>query len=74
VLASRTVAKGLVLADVALFVLASVFNDHSNTSVDGILWWAAFAVFVMLIVFGTAVFVQFMRTRRTRPRRSRARP
>jgi hypothetical protein len=51
-----------------------VFNDHSNTSVDGILWWGAFAVFVLLFVFGTAVFVQFMRTRRTRPRRSRARP
>jgi hypothetical protein len=73
VFAIRQVAAGVFLTDVALFVLASVFNDHSNTSIDGILWWLAFAVFLLLIVFGFAVFVQFMRTRRTRPRRSRAR-
>jgi ABC-type nickel/cobalt efflux system permease component RcnA len=73
VLAIRQVAKGLVLTDVVLFVLASVFNDHSSTSVDGILWWLALAVFLLMILFGLGVFVQFMRTRRTRPRRSRVR-
>jgi hypothetical protein len=74
VLTIRQVARGMVLTDVVLFVLASVFNDHSGTSVDGILWWLAIAVFVLLILFGFGVFVQFLRTRRTRPRGSRARP
>jgi heme/copper-type cytochrome/quinol oxidase subunit 2 len=73
VLTSRRVATRLFLADVVLFVLASAFNDHSRTSVDGILWWIAFAGFLLLIVFGLGVFVQFMRTRRRRPKRSRAR-
>jgi hypothetical protein len=72
-LAVRQVAIGLALTDVALFLLASAFNDHSSTSVDGILWWMAIAVFLLLILFGLAVLVQFLRTRRRRPKRSRVR-
>ena len=72
-LAVRQVATGLFLTDVVLFLLAAVFNDHSSTSVDGILWWIAIAVFLLMIMFGLAVFVQFLRTRRKRPRRSRVR-
>jgi ABC-type nickel/cobalt efflux system permease component RcnA len=73
--AFRQVAIGLVVTDVALFLLASAFNDHSSTSVDGILWWMAIAVFLLLIMFGLAVLVQFLRTRRRRrrPKRSRVR-
>ena len=72
-LAVRQVAIGLVVTDVVLFLLASAFNDQSRTSVDGILWWMAIAVFVLLIMFGLAVLVQFLRTRRRRPKRSRVR-
>jgi ABC-type nickel/cobalt efflux system permease component RcnA len=72
-LAVRQVAIGLVVTDVVLFLLASAFNDHSGTSVDGILWWMAIAVFLLLILFGLAVLVQFLRTRRRRPKRSRVR-
>jgi ABC-type nickel/cobalt efflux system permease component RcnA len=73
VLATRQVATGVFITDVVLFVLASAFNDRSSTSVDGILWWVAIAVFLLLIVFGLGVLVQFLRTRRRRPRRSRVR-
>lgn len=72
----RQAATGLFLADVALFLLAAAFNDHSSTSVDGILWWLAIAVFVLIIVFGLGLLVQFLWTRWTRrslPRRPRAR-
>ena len=71
--AVRQVAIGLVVTDVVLFLLASAFNDHSSTSVDGILWWMAIAVFLLLILFGLAVLVQFLRTKRRRPKRSRVR-
>jgi ABC-type nickel/cobalt efflux system permease component RcnA len=73
VFAIRQVATGLFVTDVVLFLLAAAFNDHSSTSVDGILWWVAIAVFLLLMMFGLAVFVQFLRTRRRRPKRSRAR-
>ncbi len=72
-LAIRQVATGLFVTDVVLFLLAAAFNDHSNTSIDGILWWIAIAVFALLIMLGVAVFIQFLRTRRRRPKRSRAR-
>ena len=72
-LAVRQVAIGLVVTDVVLFLLASAFNDQSRTSVDGILWWMAIAVFLLLIMFGLAVLIQFLRTRRRRPKRSRVR-
>jgi ABC-type nickel/cobalt efflux system permease component RcnA len=73
VFAVRQVATGLFVTDVVLFLLASTFNDHSSTSVDGILWWLAIAVFALLVMFGFAVLVQYMRTRRRRPKRSRVR-
>lgn len=71
--AIRQVATGLFVTDVVFFLLAAAFNDQSNTSIDGILWWIAIAIFLLLIMFGLAVFVQFLRTRRRRPKRSRAR-
>jgi hypothetical protein len=71
--AIRQVATGLFLTDVVLFLAATALNDHSSTSVDGILWWIAIAVFLLLIMFGLAVLVQFLRTRRRRPKRSRVR-
>jgi ABC-type nickel/cobalt efflux system permease component RcnA len=73
VFAIRQVATGLFVTDVVLFLLASTFNDHSSTSVDGILWWLAIAVFALLVMFGLALVVQFMRTRRRRPRRPHVR-
>jgi Na+/proline symporter len=72
VLASRQTLGRLAIAVVVLFVLAAAFNDHSTTSVDGILWWIAIAGFILLIVAAFGVLVGFL-LRRTRPRRSRAR-
>jgi hypothetical protein len=69
---ARQVATGLFVTDVVIFLLASAFNDHSSTSIDGILWWLGIAVFLALILFGSAVLVQYLRTRRKRPRLSRA--
>lgn len=71
--AVRQVATGLFMTDVVLFLLASTFNDHSSTSVDGILWWLAIAVFALLVIFGLGLVVQFIRTRRRRPKRSHVR-
>jgi uncharacterized SAM-binding protein YcdF (DUF218 family) len=73
VFAPRQVATGLFVTDVVLFLLAATFNDHSRTSVDGILWWIAIAVFLLMIAFGLAVAVQYLRTRRRRPKSSRVR-
>jgi NAD/NADP transhydrogenase alpha subunit len=72
VLASRQILGRLAIAVVVLFVLAAAFNDHSTTSVDGILWWVAIAGFILLIVAACAVLVGFIVTRRKRPRKSRA--
>jgi cytochrome c oxidase subunit IV len=57
---ARQVCIGIVAADVLLFVLASAFNDHSNTSVDGFLWWAAIAVFLVLIAIAAYIFASFL--------------
>lgn len=75
ILASRQLWSRLVIADVVLFVLASVFNDQSSTSADGILWWVAIGLFVLLLVAGSVMLVQFvvMRARARRLRRPRAR-
>jgi Kef-type K+ transport system membrane component KefB len=54
-LTARQVCLGIVAADVALFLIASGLNDHSNTSVDGFIWWAAFALFAVLI--GIAIYI-----------------
>jgi len=69
----RRLVTWLCVADVALFLLAGALNDHSSTSFDGILWWIAIAVFVLLILFGFGVLVQFLYSRRRRPGRARAR-
>jgi ABC-type nickel/cobalt efflux system permease component RcnA len=73
VFAIRQVATGLFVTDVVLFLLAATFNDHSSTSVDGILWWLAIAVFVLLVMFGLALVVQYVRTRGRRPKRPHVR-
>lgn len=74
-LASRTLLSRVAVADVVLFVLASAFNDGSSTSADGILWWVAIGVFLLLLLAGTVILVQFAlaRARGRRFRRPRAR-
>jgi Kef-type K+ transport system membrane component KefB len=72
----RRAISSLAVADVVLFLIAVAFNDHSNTSVDGIVWWVALLVFVLLILAGMVVLGQFVRNRARRPpgaRRRRAR-
>ncbi len=68
----RQLWSRLVLADVVLFVIASVFNDHSSTSVDGILWWLAIGGFVLLAVAASLVLLTFVVSRARRPRVARA--
>lgn len=72
-LASPRFLARLAMADVALFVIAAAFSDHSTTSVDGIIWWLAIGGFVLLIVAASAVLVGFLRSRAKRPPRSRVR-
>ncbi len=69
-IAPRRAIVSLAIADVVLFLIAVAFNDHSNTSVDGIVWWIALLGFVLLIVAGLVVLTQFLRSR---SRRTRAR-
>lgn len=71
--APRQLFSGLAIADVALFVIAAAFNNQSSTSVDGIIWWLAIALFVVIIVLAFGLVIQFIRTRAKRPRRSRTR-
>jgi uncharacterized membrane protein AbrB (regulator of aidB expression) len=70
---ARQFCMGLVAADVVLFLAASAFNDHSNTSVDGIIWWAAFAVFACLIVIAMCIMGRFAWTRARIPKSLRGR-
>lgn len=60
----------MAIADVVLFLIAVAFNNQSKTSVDGIIWWVAIAVFVAMIVAGSVVFLQYLRGRMKRPRRT----
>ena len=69
----RQAFLGLFVADVFLFLLASLLDDHSQTSVDGILWWLAIALFVVLIAAACVVLVKFLFSRARRPRAQRAR-
>jgi cytochrome b subunit of formate dehydrogenase len=69
----RRAISWLAIADVVLFLIASAFNDRSNTSVDGIVWWIALFVFVVLILSGVVVFSQFVRSRIRAPRGGRRR-
>jgi hypothetical protein len=62
-LTARQVCIGIVAADVILFLVASEFNDHSNTSVDGLLWWAALALFVVLIAIAACILGHFLWSR-----------
>jgi hypothetical protein len=63
----------LAVADVVLFLIAVAFNNQSTTSVDGIVWWIALFVFLLLILVGFVVLIQFLHSRGKRPRRTRAR-
>jgi hypothetical protein len=71
---ARQFCMGLVAADVVLFLVASGFNDHSNTSVDGIVWWAAIAGFACLIAIAIYILGHFVWTRRRIPKSLRWRP
>ena len=62
-LTARQLCYGIVAADVVLFVVASAFNDHSNTSVDGFIWWAALALFAVLIALAFFIMCSFLWTR-----------
>jgi hypothetical protein len=56
---------------VVLFLIAAAFNDHSTTSVDGIIWWLAIAGFGVLIVASLVVLVGLIRSGAKRGRRGR---
>lgn len=71
-LTSRQLCSALAVGDVVLFLVAGAFNDHSNTSVDGILWWIALFVFILLIAVGIYVLGRFLWTHRRQPKRARA--
>ena len=70
---ARQLCTAVVILDVVLFVVASAMNDHSNTSVDGIVWWAAVFLFVVLIAIAMVILVRFLWTHRRRPKRVRQR-
>jgi ABC-type nickel/cobalt efflux system permease component RcnA len=72
-LTSRQLCSALAIGDVVLFLVAGAFNDHSNTSVDGIVWWLAVFVFLLLIAVGMYVLGRFLWTHRREPKRARAR-
>jgi hypothetical protein len=75
-LTTRQLCSAIAAVDVILFLVASAFNDHSNTSVDGIIWWAALALFAVLIAIGVSILSRFLwighQTRSARRRRSRS--
>ncbi len=66
----RQVFRYLVVVDVMLFLIASAFNDQSTTSVDGVLWWIALFLFLLLIVAGSVILIQFLISRGKRLRRT----
>ena len=70
---SRNAFRSLVLADVALFLIAAAFNNHSGSSVDGVVWWIAIGLFVVMIAVGSLGLLQYLKNRAKHPRRSRAR-
>ena len=72
-LTTRQLCTAVVVLDVVLFVVASALNDHSNTSIDGIIWWAALFLFVVLMAIGMVILVRFLWTHRRRPKRVRGR-
>jgi membrane protein implicated in regulation of membrane protease activity len=66
---ARQLCLGIVAADVVLFLVASALNDHSNTSVDGFVWWAALALFAVLIAIAVYIMGRFTWTRLRKPDR-----
>jgi hypothetical protein len=70
---ARQFCIGVVALDLVLFLTASAINDHSNTSVDGIIWWCALFLFVVLMATATVVLVRFLFIHRRRPKRIRGR-
>jgi cell division protein FtsX len=67
---ARQLCLGIVAADVTLFLVASALNDHSNTSVDGFVWWAALALFAVLIAIAVFILGNFLRMRVSTRRRN----
>jgi hypothetical protein len=72
-LTARQFCIAVASVDVVLFLVATAFNDHSNTSADGIVWWAALGVFVALVAIGLVIVGRYAWTRRRRPGRGRRR-
>ena len=70
---ARQICIAIVTLDLALFLAASALNDHSNTSVDGFLWWAALFLFVVLMATATVILVRYLFTHRRRRKRVRGR-
>ena len=70
---TRQLCTAVATLDVVLFVVASAMNDHSNTSVDGIVWWAALFLFVVLMAMATVILLRYLWTHRRRPKRIRGR-
>jgi hypothetical protein len=72
-LTARQFCIAVVSLDVVLFLAASAINDHSNTSVDGILWWSAIFLFFVLMATATVILIRYLVTHRRRPKRVRGR-
>ena len=72
-LTARQLCISLAIVDVILFLVASTFNDHSNTSADGIVWWAALGLFAALVAIGSVIFGKYTWTRVRRASRTRTR-
>jgi amino acid transporter len=70
---ARQLCLGIVAADVVLFLIASGLNDHSNTSVDGFVWWAALALFAVLIAIAVYILCNFLWIRLRNPGHNRSR-
>jgi hypothetical protein len=70
---ARQLCTAVVVLDVVLFVVASALNDHSNTSVDGIVWYAAIFVFIAMMAGGSVMLARFLWTRRRGLKRIRGR-
>jgi hypothetical protein len=62
-LTARQLCLGIVAVDVVLFLVASGFNDQSSTSLDGFVWWAALALFAVLIAIAVYILGHFLWTR-----------
>lgn len=67
---ARQLCLWIVAADVVLFLVASALNDHSNTSVDGFVWWAALGLFAVLIAIAVFILGNFLRMRVSTRRRN----